>query len=386
MKRLDLTVSILFIAFIFVFGILYFIIPDISFSENENRMLAQAPKITVDGILDGSFEDDFESYMTDQFPFRNFWVTANTVTRQSILNKDLNGVYIGKNGYLFEKFEHIDKNRMKKQTEALAKFADRTDTNIYFAIVPTSIAIMSDNLPFFAPAETKTTYDDLSNEYEYIKEMYAESPEKVETIDVFSVLNEHKDEYIYYRTDHHWTTLGAFYAYEKLGEAMNFETNSIDEYNVTDVSDSFLGTFYSKGNFIVKPDTISRFDLKNEINYTASDDTGKIYESLYDDEYLTKKDKYSYFMSGNPAHLTVNTDVCNGKKLVVIKDSYTHCLLPFFISHYEEIHMIDLRYINDNITDLVNEISPNDVLIIYNAKTLSDDTNFVKLGFTPRNN
>ena len=383
--KTDLMSSIIFVVFIIVFGFLFIILPDASFSENENRNLAQAPKTTLKTVFDGSFESDFENYLTDQFPFRDFWVSANTVFSMYFLNKqDINGVYIGKDGYLLEKFEDINIDRMKNQIDALLRFDGWVDSPIYFAIVPNSISIYSDKLPAFAPAEREYNGNTLSNQADYIKLFYSSLPDSIQTIDLYSVLELHKGEYIYYRTDHHWTTLGAYYAYVKICETLGVSSNPISDYTLTDVSDSFLGTFYSKGNFPVKPDIITRFDYFDPVDYTVVSD-GVELDSVYDDTFLTKKDKYSYFMSGNPAHLTVNTKANSGKTLVVLKDSYTHCLLPFFMQHYDTIHMIDIRYINQNITDYVSELAPDEIIIIYNAKTLSDDINFLKLGYTPRN-
>ncbi|MBO5300439.1 MAG: hypothetical protein J6B51_10270 [Clostridia bacterium] len=385
-KKSEIILSILFVIFVFVFGILLIAMPDVSFSESENRILAQMPKATLKSVFDGSFEADFETYITDQFPFRDFWVKSNTVVSMSLLNKkDINGVYIADDGYLLEKFENIDQKRLENQITALTKFEGWTDVPVSLAIVPTSLSIYKEKLPAFAPAETETTDEVLSNQKDYIDRFYSSLPESVNTIDLYSVLEAHKDEYIYYRTDHHWTTLAALYAYEEICKEFGLESANISEFEQVDVSDSFYGTFYSKGNFPVEPDTITRFDYKEPVKYTLSSDGGEVKDTFYNEEYLSKKDKYAYFMSGNPAHMTVNTESETGKTLVLIKDSYTHCLLPFFVPHYDTIHMIDPRYVNQNLTDYVASLSPDQILIIYNAKTLSDDVNFIKLGYTPRN-
>jgi len=386
-KKSEIILSILFVAFIFVFGILFIVMPDVSFSESENRILAQMPQASIKTVFDGTFESDFESYVTDQFPFRDFWVRSNTIVSMSLLNKkDINGVYIGDDGYLLEKFENINIDRLNNQIEALTKFDGWNDTPISFAIVPTSLSIYKEKLPAFAPAETVTDSDVLSNQKDYIDRFYSSLPQTVNTIDLYSVLDSHKDEYIYYRTDHHWTTLAAFYAYEEICKEFGIESYDISDFDQIAVSDSFYGTFYSKGNFPVAPDTIMRFDHKTPVSYTLSSDGGPIRDTFYADEYLEKKDKYAYFMSGNPAHMTVNTEAGTGETLVIVKDSYTHCLLPFFVPHFDTIHMIDPRYINQNMTDFIAPLEPDQILIIYNAKTLSDDVNFTKLGYSPRNN
>lgn len=385
LKKSDIILSVLFIIFVFGFGILFIALPDTDFSESENRILAKAPEIKLKSITDGSFESGFENYITDQFPFRDFFVRSNTaVSMYALFKRDINGVYIGKDGFLFEKFENIDKDRMDKQINALSVFSERLDAPVFFAIAPNSIAVYGNNLPAFAPAEKNSNSGILSNQRDYIDLFYSSLPSSITTINLLPTFEEKKEEYIYYRTDHHWTTLGAFYAYQTICEYLGITPNSMDDYNITQVSNDFYGTLFSKGNFPVSPDTISRFDLKNPISCSIVSD-GENKPSLYDESYLSKKDKYSYFMSGNPAHLTVTTNAHSSKTAVFIKDSYTHCLLPFFIAHFDTIHMIDPRYISENLTEYVSSLNPDIVIVIYNAKTLSEDTNFIKLGYTPRN-
>lgn len=384
-KRSDIILSVLFVAFILTFGLLLIFIPDALFSENENRVLAQMPDVSLQNILDGSFESDFESYITDQFPFRDFFVSVNTSVSVALLHKrDINGVYIGSDGYLLEKFENIDTALMQKQINAVSRFSERFDVPVYFAVVPTSVSVYKDKLPAFAPAETVTDSENISNQKDYIDLFYFSLPETVNTIDVYSVLVEHKNEYIYYRTDHHWTTLAAFYAYEAICKEIGIESDDISDFDIVSVTDEFYGTLFSKGNFSVPPDTISRFDRKKSISYTVSFDGAEPVNTLYDENYLDKKDKYAYFMSGNTAHTVINTDADTGKTAVFIKDSYTHCLLPFFISHFDTIHMIDPRYIGQNLTDYISALDPDQIIIIYNAKTLSEDNDFIKLGYSPK--
>lgn len=384
-KKSDIVLSIIFIIFIFGFGILFIALPDTDFSESENRVLAKAPKISLTSVTDGSFESGFENYITDQFPFRDFFVRSNTaVSMYALCKRDINGVYIGKDGYLFEKFENIDTDRMNKQINALTLFSERLDAPVYFAVVPNSIAVYGSKIPAFAPAEKEYNGKTLSNQRAYIDRFYSSLPPSVTTIDLTSALEAKKDEYIYYRTDHHWTTLGAFYAYQTICNSIGITPTNKEDYDITPISSSFYGTLFSKGNFPVAPDTITRFDLKDQPVYSVVSD-GETKSSLYDESYLSKKDKYSYFMSGNPAHLTVTTNSGTSKTAVFIKDSYTHCLLPFFITHFSTIHMIDPRYINENLTEYVSSLEPDVVIVIYNAKTLSEDTNFIKLGYTPRN-
>ena len=360
--------------FIFTFGILYFTVPDIEFSENENKYLQQFPKVSVKNVFNGEFESDFETYLSDQIAGRDFWVTSNSVLLLASGKRDINGVYVGDDGYLLEVFDDIDMERYNAQIEALNKFVTYVDVPVYFTIASNSVSVHEDKLPEFAVNYSQD---------KYIEDFYAGLSPEITTVDVSSVLKEHSDEYIFYRTDHHWTTYGSLLAFNEIASVMGLEPVSEAELTETQVSSEFLGTFFSKGNFIVEPDTITRYDFKDPVSYTVTLDDGTVSETLYDESYLEKKDKYAYFAHGNPAHLAVKTDVENEKVLVIVKDSYAHCMLPFFTPYYSEIHMLDPRYIKSNLAEYILALEPDEILILYNAKTLSDDVNFRRLGTAP---
>ncbi len=375
MKKNDLILIIPFLMFIFTFGLLYFFIPDIEFSESENKYLQQLPQVSLKSLMNGSFESDFEEYLSDQIAGRDFWVQCNTALLLASGQKDVNGVYVCDNGYLLEVFDNLDIDRYEKQIAALNKFSTYVDVPVYFTISPNSVSVLSDNLPEFA-----VNY----SQEKYISEFYKGLSSDITTINISDVLKEHSDDYIFYKTDHHWTTYGAYLAFNEIISALGHTPISEDDVVKTVVSEDFKGTFYSKGNFVVDSDIISRYDIKNSPEIKVTLDDGTVCASLYDESYLEKKDKYGYFSHGNPAHLKVETTVENGKTLVIVKDSYMHCMLPFFTLCYSEIHMLDPRYIKTNLTEYIIALDPDEILILYNAKTLSDDVNFTRLGTEPK--
>src|SRR3712207_156474 len=231
---------------------------------------------------------------------------------------------------------------------------------------------------------------------------------------VYEELKNHKNEYIYYKTDHHWTTLGAYYAYEKLGDTMGYKPLQISDFNIEKVTDNFYGTLYSKGNYRdIEPDSIEIFKPKKQIDFNINYyDNKKTSGSLYEFNNLEKKDKYSVFLDGNHDLVTIKTIEKNTiyknkitkitkkksrksknkrkikleknkgikvKKLLVIKDSYAHSLVPFLTNHYDEIHMIDLRYFNDNINEYIKKNDIEDILLLYNVLTFTKESNISKL-------
>lgn len=319
---------------------------------------------------------DLDEYYADHFPFRDEWIKLNTGYNRMLLKQDINGVYLSKDNYLLEKFDDIDQNMKYKQIDALNNFANAHKdiaSDIYFCIVPNSIYILSEKLPFYAPN---------TDQKEYIDSFYSSifSP-KIKLIDVTENLLNHKDEYIYYRTDHHWTSLGAYYGYEVLSKEMEIETTPLSDFKETVVSSEFLGTLYSKGLFPVPADSISSFTINDpSFSVFLENSVSGNFDSLYDFSKLETKDKYSFFIGGNADVCKITTSSSSDKKLFLIKDSYSHCLVQFFINDYSEIYLFDLRYLKSKtISSYIEKYHPDDILIIYNAATLSTDADFHRL-------
>ena len=196
-------------------------------------------------------------------------------------------------------------------------------------------------------------------------------------IDLRSVLKPHADEYIYYLTDHHWTSLGARYAYQELRRSLGLEDKKTTDSEIA-VADDFLGTDYNRIHYYRKPDVIHKYDIPEantatmEINNSGEKTK---YQSIYDEKALKTADKYNCFFSGNYSAITVDTDAKNDKTLLLIKDSFSNSLVPFLCQDYETIIMVDLRYVNSSVTDYLPEGKvPDDVLIVYNEEKYMQDT------------
>lgn len=365
--------SITTLAFLILTGIIGVFMPDKKASEMENRILTQKPIFTWKDLKSGKFTSKYEEYITDQFPFRYFWVSVKSNTERILQKKDNKNVYLGKEGYLLQKPEALDKELISKNIDAINKFADdNRDLKTYFLLAPNSMEILKDKLPPFA-----TTYD----QYSVINDIKNSLKLNVNFVDIYDNFNQHKEEYIYYKTDHHWTSLGAYYAYNKLGSVMEYNPLAIKDFNVEKATDEFYGTLYSRGNFtFIKPDSIHLFKSKANASVKVEYlDDGKESNSLYEPKHLKTKDKYSVFLDGNHALTTIKTDLNNGKKLLVLKDSYAHSLVPFLTNHYEEIHMIDLRYFNMPVQQYMKEYDIKEVLLLYNFLSFTEDNSVIKL-------
>lgn len=348
--------------------------PEKRFSENENRFLAELPKYTNEKLLNGEFMNGLDEYINDQFVFRDHWISLKTMAERAMLKPDINSVYFAKDDYLIEKHDKSDvsEEQAEKNKERLIEFVKKYveklgEDHVNVMLVPTASEILKDKLPPFA-----TGYDQDA----YINEVIEALPEGT-FIDIRNNFNQHKDEYIYYRTDHHWTALGAFYAYEQWAREAGFTPLSKEQFDITLGSDQFYGTLHSKVNVNVKPDEIYLYQIKKDMNYQLLYNLKDQTDSLYDLSKLEGKDKYSVYMGGNNALVEVKTNNMNGRRLLVIKDSYAHSFVPFAVNHYEETYMIDFRYFNVGVEQFVEENKITDILVLYNTMNFVQDKNSI---------
>ncbi|MEW9097035.1 MAG: DHHW family protein [Clostridiaceae bacterium] len=371
MKNLDKLykniLALLLLGYLIIIFAVNVIIPQRKFSESENRVLQEKPRFSLDKLLKGKYTSDYEKYVADQFPIRDFWIGVKSSTERVMGKKDNNGVYLGKDGYLFQIFNKPEEKDFKTKIENINSFSSQNkEINKYFMLVPNSIEILEDKLPMFASPEDQKLYiDKVQNSLD----------KSINFVDVYSPLKDKKNEYIYYKTDHHWTTKGAYYAYEALASAMNFTPKEEEDFNITKVSEDFYGSMYSKSGFRgLEPDSINLYLPKNKQNLIVSySDKDKNSSSIYTMDNLNKKDKYTVFLDGNHPVVKISTEVKNDKKLLIIKDSYANSFVPFLLDHFNEIYMVDLRFYNENLNDLINKNNIDNLLILYNVNTFFED-------------
>lgn len=357
-----------FAMFVVTFFASYLLIPQKDYSEAENRYLQIRPSVSVDSIIDGSYMNDFEEYTLSQLPIRDMFVRLKAGISQCLGLRENKGIVLGKNGQLVAKNMSVD-SRLHKNIDLIAEFARSTDQNIYVAVAPTVEYVLEDELPAGMPY-----LDEKECERELDKK--TKGLHNLEKVDITSSLLEHKDEYLYYKTDHHWTTEGAYLAYIQIAKALGKEPIDIEKLQKHEIN-GFYGTYFSKfKGFGIEPDTILYYDIP--VGQLYCDE--KQYESLYDISKADAYDKYSLFMRGNYGISKVtSSSVKDGSQLVVFKDSYANCLIPFLSSNYETIVVIDLRYFGENVADLLKEYKKADVLMLYNWLFLNEDNHFYKL-------
>jgi hypothetical protein len=376
-QRTDRILVVGFVATLFLVGITFFLLPVQRFSELENRYLQSAPQLTWDNLLSHTYAEEAESFVTDHFPFRAKWVWVKSAVEQMRLQQENNGIYKGKDGYLFEKFEAPDHNKVQKYTAAVKRFADKNaEAKTTFLLAPTSVGLYNERLPWLAPVYSQAEVN------QTIAEDVGDS---LTFINGFNVLAPHAPEDIYYRTDHHWTTYGAYLAYVAYAKSMGWQPLSQSEFEIETVSDSFLGSYHTRSQFNgVAPDSIQMYKPVHDVSTKMHIvDTGETLTSLYDPSYLEKKDKYSYFLGGVHALMKITSQLdpkeVKQEKLLVIKDSYAHSVIPFLTQHVPEIHVIDIRYYNGSISEYMAQNDIKDVLMLFNTATFVNNASILKL-------
>lgn len=368
MKKANLVQISLFLLFIFGLLAVNLFTPDKDFSPIENRTLAQKPVFSWKNLFSGEYMQDFEAYITDQFAGRDGWTGLKAYSEKALGKKENNGVYIC-GDTLIERFEAIDEAQIAANLRAVDKFVAQTEVPVYLMLIPTAAEIWRDKLPEGAPSAGQ-------------KELLSSLPERTQAqvVDAYAALEAHKDEAIYYRTDHHWTSLGACYGADALLKAMGKDGVSPDMWKAETVSDAFYGTLWSSsGARYVSPDTIEIYVPEEGIEVSSYEGGEWREGALYNREKLKEKDQYSMFMGGNQPLAVVKTGN-EGEKLLLIRDSYADSEVPFLTGAFSEIHLIDLRYYRQDIAGYVRENGIDRVAVSYSLKNFATDKNVYFLG------
>ncbi len=357
--------------------LLNILIPDKGFSENENRVLASFPEISISQISSGRTASQFETYANDQFFLRDFWVTLKAGFDRLLLKVENNGVYLGKKGYLIESFTNPPESHLNATLNAMTGFASRhPELHQYAVIAPNAVNILSYNLPAAAPTDDQDPY--LTS----VKNTLMGAG--IVFIDLRDTLRNHTDQQLFYKTDHHWTTQAAYYAYLAMADPMTLDT-SLLSYEKLPVTHSFQGTLSAKSGFRSgEKEDIYVFLPKGEapefvVNYITEQ---KKSGSYYATDRLSTRDKYAMFLDGNHAQVKISTPSAVGGTLMIIKDSYANCLIPFIAPHYKTVIVIDPRYYYGNLEQLIAAEEVDELLYVYNANTFFGDTS-LELTLTP---
>lgn len=370
-KKGNIIFSLLIAVFcliIFGVGAANIIAPDKDFSESENRVLSKMPKLTFFSLTEGSFTDDFETYLTDQFIFRDEIIAMKTFIERVTGKKKAGGVYIGKDGYLFSAQTDFNEKSVTEIADALSDFAETyKESRITFMLSPNSSYVNSDKLP------DSLKFHDQNLLIQDI-ESYTLS-ESVSWLNLSDTFKEYEDRAsLFYKTDHHWTTRAAYLAFTKLMAEWEKDISKT-EFKFLSVADDFQGTLSSKAGVLSSFDTVEIcVPEKSELSYIVSfDGQEEKKATLFDESKLGEKNKYEVFLGGNYGKVTVDTTSDSKDSLLIIKDSYANCMMPMLTPFFGKIVLIDPRYFTDGLKETVEENGFTHILFLYNLNTLLED-------------
>lgn len=360
----------IFILILFLVMIINVVIPDREVSETENRALESRPRFNMTTILSGDFMEQWENYLSDQFAGRDTWRNIKVGLSRLGGSRMENGIYIGSDGQLMEDIEVPDEEQMDANVEAIRNFAQTYENiPVTMMLVPDTACIMNDSLPAFAEVE------DQRQMFSMVERNLGDT---VNWIDTVSILNKHRSEKLYYKTDHHWTTQAAFYAFQEAAQTLGIEGDVSDDFVSYTVTDSFNGVLAaSSGVGLDEQEQIdiyvpSEGDDDVVVNYV---DEGRKRTSLYDSSKLETRDKYGVFLGGNTSVMDIRTVSTSQKRLLVVKDSFADCFIPFLAPYYREIVVVDPRYYSGTMDDIMETYRITDALILYSGNTFFTDNN-----------
>lgn len=364
-----LPLILVFCVLLALFPILLLATPDRDYSPNENRYLASLPRFTLKSYFRGDFAEDFEDYLTDQFPFRDRWLDVKSRTERLIGKTENNSVFFCSQDTLITRFRQPSDSALRSAALAVRTLDENTDAPVVLALIPTAAEVWRGRLPANA---------DTADQLRLIAEL--EEACGVPSADVAGALTAHADEPVFYRTDHHWTSLGACYGMAAVAEALGTRPPVPADYRPVTVTDSFYGTVYSSsGVRWVAPDSMESWVPADGVTVTRYEGSQGEQIPLYAEEYLSVKDCYSYFFGGNTPRLVISTGNPGGR-LLVIRDSYADSGIPFLFGSWSEIHMLDLRYYRQSISDYAAENGFDAILVLYGLNNFVTDLSVSLMG------
>lgn len=367
--------SVGFVVLLFVVIFLNIITPTSKTSVAENRELQQRPSISLSRLLDGKFASEYTKFLSDQFINRDGLIKIKAKFDLMTGKKEINGVYIAKNDYLMEGFKRSDDNSTLSKLSEINKFTNNnTGLKVSMMLVPNKVEIYSNLLPKSNPNDSQK---------EYVNFVKKNLDSKIKIVELFDVFEKNKNNIdLYFKTDHHWTTDGAYLAYVEYCKALNLEPINENMLERNLASDSFKGSLYYKnGAEIGFPDELYLYLNKNEdkpVLVKYYDDLKKV-PSLYDVSKLQGRDPYEVFTGGNHTQIKIRTNIDTRRKLLVVKDSYANAMLPFLVNNFSEITVVDLRYFTGSLQDVIQNNELTDVLFLNNINTFNTDSSILSV-------
>lgn len=370
-SRKDTLISVLFMAFLIIIMLLFSLQNPKTFSEKEKRNLAEAPQFSSGSLLGGSFGDEAEKWAADHLPARDFFIGVSAYADLLLNLQVTKDIYIGKDGRLFERPAEYRPEIIRRNMDTLNRFAETANREIDFMLVPSSGYLMSDSI---------TGLSDPYYDKEILESACAEASDKVHPFDLLSLFSNTGDtSSLFYRTDHHWTSLGAYKAYAFYGKEKGKQVPEKKDYRIVS-ADGFYGSTYARGClWNIPSETIELWQGRGTYTVTFSEKNGS-FDHLFFPEHLEEADKYPVWLDGNHplVHIVNHAENAEGS-LLVIRDSFANCMGCFLADSYREVTLVDLRYYKLPVSDLLQQHEFDDILFLYSVGNFMSDSNIVWL-------
>lgn len=345
---------------LFIIFLVYFTIIGETIMNFEN---SDFPKFSWKSFVNGTWNTELEIYLEENIGFHDSLFQIKNQVNLLIGEKMIQDVYITKQGLMEKLVSDIEPN-----AKMINDYYQNISIPVYFILVPTASAIYESNLPANALS---------SNQESFIKAVYADTENGIRCVDTYHVLKSLKDNYIYYRTDSHWTSYGAYYVYQSAIQKMGFTPVPYQRYVISHLSIDFRGDLYAKTLYYnIKPDILDCYYYETGGQITSIQayyQNGDIQErdSLYDESVLDSNNTNMYqFYLGEPCEkLIIQTDLDNGKKLLLYKDDFADCMIPFLIQHYSEICVVNLEQTDVNFDSVASAEDYTQVLFLCSVKS-----------------
>ena len=351
--------------FILLALVINIIVPDKDISFVENRSLQKFPEINKTSFVDGSFENKMSNWFGDQFVGRNGLIHLRYGVLKLMGQKKINDIYLcGKQ--LIEDTKLPNETQLSRNLNAINAFTEKhSDVDTSFMLIPNAVYVQNKRLPYFS---------DENDQGKIMDSIYNTLDSSVYSFDARKTLKKHSEEYLYYKSDHHWTSLGAFYTYQAWQKQQGNDDISLKDYDQYVVSNNFRGTLANgSGSFGIKDD-ITIFVNKNLSDYYVQEPKQKNKGSIYDSSFLKTKDQYSVFLGGNKDIQRIELNNDSKRHLLLFKDSYANSFVQFIMNDYRSITIVDPRYYRDDIEKVMQEDLITDVMYLYNTNTFVEDT------------
>lgn len=359
-------------------GSMIVLMPDRTFSENENRVLASIPTFHLRDFWTGDYQAELEQAADDQIAARDRFTALATYTMRKLGYRDIGDTYLGSEETYIAKTtsEDIEMFRYMENLRYVEYLSGQYPGQVSLMLVPSAGTILRDRLPKYAP------YYQADSMY-HAAEVVCATTGLLDLRQSLQLQQEilNSDETggsVYFRTDHHWTLPGAYQGYVAYTSARQRDPLEYQAFCPEAVTEEFYGTLYSKVlDQTIRPDVMYAASEIGETTSVVCD--GKKRESIYDSSKLKIKDKYAYFFGGNYGEVRIRTKAEQGGCLVIFKDSFANSMVPFLLQDYEEIVMIDLRYYRSSVAELLEEWDDPEILILYEMSNFAEEANVVKL-------